>query len=57
MNEEERWGMNPWEDPRGFDRKAHEAALGWVCTCEHVRFGEGASFSMDPWKAARRRQL
>lgn len=50
--------MNPWEDPRGFDRKAHEAIVFrvgvhvWTCV-----FWGRASFSLDPWKAARRRQL
>ena len=32
-------------------------SLGWVCAYGHVRFGEGASFFVDPWKVARRRQL
>lgn len=37
MNEGERRRMNPWEDPGGFDRKAHEAVVFrvgvriWTC--------------------------
>ena len=36
-NEGERQRMNPWEDPGGFDRKAHEAVVFrvgvriWTC--------------------------